>query len=1405
MPRVQKSSITQFVGTGCERQLRLSLHPDTRHFAHERVALNMPHRQVRPALREIQNAGDEWGESKVHDLHDAFGPANVLGGAHTQTGSTTQPGIRYQPSQLLPFLNAGVAAGQFLVETEYRANTATFRAAHNLDTITFAEVSGPLSLTRARPDVIEVLAPTPGAKAVTVNGDIVPIDSGDSRLLLRIIDVKLTSEPGPRYFAELAYYALTLAAFLTDAGLDDRYIVSAQPAIWPGTETESALQTAVSNTASPADRYAAFQDDLEVVPMRAFLAHVRRILRVDIPHVLATPLADLPWSVTPACQGCEYLGQKFSDVPGTSGSAWDPRHCLPEAESTQHLSRLPFLTRGALQVLRTHGTQSVVDVAGMATTDATFDLHHRLRGQREIVSRRAQALNGAGIIPLDADVYATAAIPKFARLRIYLTADFDPGSALSLSFGLSWGWLDRNWQPSSISRSRVHHTTTKTADAEWDALSGLLDDIAALLAECTAHDRRQTVQVYVWDTVTFEHMTRVIGRHLERILASNRLQNLVWLFPPDQMLDNPALTEAPVVSIVRNAAKATLALNVAHTYTLLTTARALEPAGSTRTFTVPRFWEDPFTDQIPPERAHQVWNQRRAPSAPTSAELATRLSQTVKTKLRALEAVTSELTDELRDRITRRAPELRQLAAPTIPSATSPLGVLLVAYAKLDRAVTKLDRAQIRALPTEEKEAKFESAVMERLVGGTSKQRALAALGLTDEPNRRVFRLREGSQDVRVKAGEFLWALVPEEIAVELDTSVRSIVNRMNDPALTALFDSLDGFYQRVSLGDVLESTVVAIDRNSRIIVLDLSTFRDHPRLRRQLSAAGFFTGRGAWTLEAVSKDFFVKRLEDATRAIGNPPESTRDPLINSALGRAINPRVGAAHPAGALIWDTARMSMTTVPRDVTAARTALPTVIGALNASQDTAWEEALTTRASLIWGPPGTGKTATLRAILNALAQDDQPLRIAVAASTYTAIDTVLERLIPDLRAFAPDVRVRRVSSGSRDTPAWLPADMNIERNQSTFDDLLDELDEDETTIVFGTTAQLHEVTKQRGERGTRETFDVMVIDEAGQLDVAQAMLLLSGAAPDAQLIVAGDHLQLSPIHAAEAPLGLENKVGSIYTYLLEEQGVPQKALLVNYRSNSTLVELGKRAGYPDALTAHTPDIRIRYDTPILDAAQAALDLSDELVSIADPDHVAVALTYIEGVSGQWNDFEARTVVDLVRWYREVLIARVTGHPIQAMTDEYFWTEAVGVVSLHRAQRSRIIDLLRAEFVVPGADARMSDWIESAVDTVERFQGQERDVIIASYAVGDPDTVAEEEEFLHNLNRFNVLATRARAKLIVMASREIIQHTSNDLDTIRASEMLKDFVDVFCVNEEVVALQSADGDVVTEFRWRT
>ena len=109
--------------------------------------------------------------------------------------------------------------------------------------------------------------------------------------------------------------------------------------------------------------------------------------------------------------------------------------------------------------------------------------------------------------------------------------------------------------------------------------------------------------------------------------------------------------------------------------------------------------------------------------------------------------------------------------------------------------------------------------------------------------------------------------------------------------------------------------------------------------------------------------------------------------------------------------------------------------------------------------------------------------------------------------------------------------------------------------------------------------------------------------------------------------------------------------------------------------------------------------------------------------------------------------------------------------------------------------------DAISGAVDTVERYQGQQRDVIIASYGIGDPDLIEAEDEFLYDLNRFNVLASRARAKVIVFCTTALLEHISNDIKVIEKSRLLKTFVSSYCLDPRRIQLgYYKDGNFISK-----
>ena len=77
--------------------------------------------------------------------------------------------------------------------------------------------------------------------------------------------------------------------------------------------------------------------------------------------------------------------------------------------------------------------------------------------------------------------------------------------------------------------------------------------------------------------------------------------------------------------------------------------------------------------------------------------------------------------------------------------------------------------------------------------------------------------------------------------------------------------------------------------------------------------------------------------------------------------------------------------------------------------------------------------------------------------------------------------------------------------------------------------------------------------------------------------------------------------------------------------------------------------------------------------------------------------------------------------------------------------------------------------------VDTVDKMQGQEADTIIVSYGVTDPKIAFKEKEFIYNRNRLNVSITRARSKLIVLLSKELLNIDRRLID----DEELKKHVD--------------------------
>ena len=1465
MPQVGKHALAQYIRSGCARQLALNLRPDNGRFCAERNAAGMPYPQSpRPGLRQIQEAGDEWQAEKLHDLTRTFPGGSVVGVPFQNPQGHT----RYRTVTLAATQLRTASPICFLVETEFdpapqggaleqALGLSQLRAAHQLD---FAQL---------RPDIIVTLPPMTFPRYLSPNGTPHDLASGDSRVQLRVIDIKMTAEPSPGYFAEVTYYSMALAAWLVDNQLDHEFVVVPDAAIWPGSHDASRLMVTyneiLNSGAQPTvvQLWGAMQEDLEAVPLEVFAFRVRRFFSVDVPNALAPQWQSLDWHVDNRCSYCEYLGENRG--PNAQPPvAPHPLHCLPTAASTDHLSRVAFVTQGARLSLVRGGVQQVQALAQRHPQDAVFDAHQTLRATRTVVSARAAALqSGTAIV---AQLSGTSAsMPKWTDLRLYISVDFDIGSAITVAFGLKGFWLEPRAYQSPLTQQRTTQTWPATAtivtdrdiQAERRELLAFLQRIHDILTWCQQQDShnlalpqlagltpaqqadyRTKVQIYIWDTLQYEHLTRVVGRHLNHILANQNISYLAWLFPPDDLLENPdMITRRSPLTIVRDVVRGLVAAPVEHYYSLLQVARQFHDSGlppNAATFNPHPLFTTPLSDQIPSERAHEIWSRVTTPN-----HWQTQLIQyqhTVNLRLRALETVAKRLEEELRSVLIQSAPVIR-IEPPERLSRVSADGQLWYHFARLNAAFDDLEVQQVRAMPVHERVARFRSGFLTQRLTGVAATQALQQMNVSPRPGLRVYELSADSVDLKAKPGDYSFALSPAADQAFLDRKLSGMVRG------TPLFDQLQqqlGYrFRYATMTAITAVSVIALDRNHHLIAL---APKDRGLLET-IERHGIASFDADVTLDPTNTDFFTRKLSasdgsGALQVLGNPPlaalrANARAVAATGQAGRRGSRRTAHRPPAD-FLWNATAMSSATTTRAPAAILAKLVTHLqGArrsLNQSQIRAWQHALTHRASLIWGPPGTGKSLTVRAVIVGAVLDaqarGQTVRVLLTASTYTAIDNVLADAAADIEALLPgQCGMFRVRSSFQEQPVNIPHlnDVEIDRGNPSprLVGLKNELEHPTRCVLVGATPeQVYNLLTSNQGSACEERFDLILVDEASQMDVAHAVLPFCSVAVNGSIVLAGDHLQLPPIHKAEPPAGLEDMVGSIYEYWRSRYQVVERALDVNYRSNDTLVAFAREAGYRAALTSYSPNLRLELTSPLPSSQPgnwpASHHWTPEWSQLLDPEQPVTCFVYEDGRSSQRNEFEADAVVALATLLHGRVASALSGEvdpltggvrPPSATpySTTEFWKKALGVVTPHRAQQAAIVSRLHQVF---GATGAVADAIRNAVDTVERFQGQQRDVIIASYTLGDPDQIADEEEFLMSLNRFNVVASRARAKLVVFVSQEVINHLARDVTVLTESRMLKVFAESFCASSRPMTLGHIEGSVTQQrsgsFRWR-
>ncbi|MHA2501666.1 MAG: AAA domain-containing protein [Candidatus Kariarchaeaceae archaeon] len=497
-----------------------------------------------------------------------------------------------------------------------------------------------------------------------------------------------------------------------------------------------------------------------------------------------------------------------------------------------------------------------------------------------------------------------------------------------------------------------------------------------------------------------------------------------------------------------------------------------------------------------------------------------------------------------------------------------------------------------------------------------------------------------------------------------------------------------------------------------------------------------------------------------------------------------------------------------------------------------------ALESPLRLIQGPPGTGKSQTIVALIDEFlerraAQGIYNNNILITSFAYTASNVLLEKICkgvgpdgqPNMAASAQKVYImsqgRELPQMSDDSPTFKVNSLVKKGNGWNFDNTritpksetkLEDLAFD-NVIYFGNAHQVHKLDDESDDililAHERVEFDLIIVDEASQyptdemLSILQhvrsgdvklkydfayrnepinpvqltQMSIINPEAIKTHVVLVGDDAQLPPVQQVKPPENLRGHLGSVFDYYKNENGfaLDSRQLEFNYRSHRLIVDFTASLDIYETLSA-SPNSPNRER--LLPGTVSAT--SGWTTNILDPEVVVAALVHNNQFDTSVSMLEAQLAVDLILNYFRMV------NPITEDDQIKFWYEGIGIVAPHNAHSRTIINLLFQQLAQTNLNVLSADKLMTALkDTifsVEKFQGSERDMIIGTIGVSAKDQLRAEEDFIYNLNRINVLTTRAKSKMVLICSKNFLQHIPKEQERFREISILKQYVFKYC-----------------------
>ena len=370
------------------------------------------------------------------------------------------------------------------------------------------------------------------------------------------------------------------------------------------------------------------------------------------------------------------------------------------------------------------------------------------------------------------------------------------------------------------------------------------------------------------------------------------------------------------------------------------------------------------------------------------------------------------------------------------------------------------------------------------------------------------------------------------------------------------------------------------------------------------------------------------------------------------------------------------------------------------------------------VLQGPPGTGKTAVLAA--TAIATAHMNREVVIIANTHHAVNNALQKI----RSFDKKAILIKVGASLK-SEELDDSVLKFEKFNEYYEYSYKNRRKKRTGHIIGMTIW-GAITHLGLRHHAHFRPYISLVDEASLMPLSLATIL-GKTAPSVCLF--GDSRQMPPIFRPE----LEDNVNSIsiLDYCSQKvEGVPVTALHTTYRMNEDITKVVSKSFYEP------------YGIRLQSAENIASNKfhSTYMEKNKYNDSIVFADTCISTTGcKEENEGEADAVVEMVK----------------ALLDEGKQPEDIAVITPFRKQ----VRLIRAK-------VKEVIFMEELplIDTVERLQGQDVDCIILSFASSDEKHIESIRGFLFNLNRLNVMISRAKTKVVVFAC----EYVQNNLKMI-------------------------------------